>query len=84
MLRVRVQPRAGRDRIAGIHDGRLRVRIGAPPIDGRANAQLRRLIAKLFGVAPGRVVVLSGETCRDKQLLVKDPQSVPEVLRQEI
>lgn len=65
-IQVRVQPRARRDEIAGERDGRLVVRVTAPPVDGKANAALRKLLAKRLGVPPGSVTVVRGEGSRDK------------------
>jgi uncharacterized protein len=63
---VRVQPRARREEIAGERDGALIVRVTAPPVDGRANDAVRKLLAKRLGIAPGRVSVVRGATARDK------------------
>jgi uncharacterized protein (TIGR00251 family) len=68
---VRVQPRASRDEIAGMRAGALLVRVTAPPVDGKANAAVRRLLAKRLGVAAGRVTVVRGETARDKLIEVE-------------
>ncbi len=70
-LRVLVQPRAGRSELAGIHGDRLRVRLGAPPVDGAANDELCRLLAGLLDVARGRVVIQSGARGRRKTVLVE-------------
>jgi uncharacterized protein (TIGR00251 family) len=70
-LEVRVQPRAPRDEIAGERDGRLVVRVTAPPVDGRANDAVRKLLAKRLGVARGRVTVVRGEAGRDKLVEVE-------------
>ena len=67
-LAVRVQPRARRDEIAGQRAGALLVRVTAPPVEGKANEAVRRLIAKRLGVAPGNVTVVRGATSRDKLL----------------
>lgn len=77
ILRVRVQPRSGRDALAGVQDGRLRVRLAAAPVDGKANAGLRRLLAELFGVPPSAVLLEAGETARDKRLRVRAPWRLP-------
>ena len=69
-LEVRLQPRAARDAIAGERDGRTVVRVPAPPVDGRANDALRKLIAKRAGVAPSRVTIVRGERSRDKTVRV--------------
>jgi uncharacterized protein len=65
-LAVRVQARARRDEIAGERGGSLLVRVTAPPLEGRANAAVCRLIAKRLGLAPGRVAVVRGTSSRDK------------------
>lgn len=68
---VRLQPRASRDEIVGLRDGVLVVRVSAPPVDGRANKALCKLIARRAGVAPTRVAVVRGERARDKLVLVE-------------
>jgi uncharacterized protein (TIGR00251 family) len=70
-LAVRVIPRAARDEIAGERDGRLLVRVTAPPLESRANKALCRLIAKRAAVAPGRVAVVRGGRSRDKLVRVE-------------
>jgi uncharacterized protein (TIGR00251 family) len=65
-IRIRAQPRASRTEIVGEHGGALKVRVAAPPVDGAANDELVRHIAKRVGVAPSRVRVLSGDTGRSK------------------
>jgi uncharacterized protein len=74
-LRVRVQPRARRDELVGEREGALLVRVTAPPVDGRANDAVRKLVAKRLGVAPGRVEVGRGFGSRDKVLLVEGVDS---------
>ena len=63
---VRVTPRSGQDRIDGMRDGVLRVRLAAPPVDGRANEALVRFLARTLGVPPRDVRVARGETSRNK------------------
>jgi len=58
-------------------EGRFRVRITAPPVDGQANAHLREFLAALFGVAKSRVALLAGETGRDKRLRIIAPNRLP-------
>jgi len=69
-LDVRLQPRGGRDGIVGWRDDRLLVRVSAPPVDGRANAALRKLLAAELRVPKGRVAVVHGATSRDKVVAV--------------
>ena len=78
LLAVRVQPRASRDEIVGPLGEQLKVRITAPPVDGKANAHLCKYLAKAFGVARSAVSLESGETGRDKRLRIRSPQKLPE------
>lgn len=77
LLRVRAQPRASRDEWAGLQNDRFRVRITAPPVDGRANIHLRAFLAELFGVAKNQVTLLAGETGRDKRWRIAAPKQLP-------
>lgn len=70
-VRVRVVARARRDEIAGERDGRLVVRVTAPPVDGKANAAVCRLIADAYGVPKNRVTVVRGAKSRDKLVRVE-------------
>jgi uncharacterized protein (TIGR00251 family) len=70
-IAVRLQPRASRDEIVGLRDGTLVVRVSAPPVDGRANSALCKLIARRAGVAASRVSVVRGERSRDKLVEVE-------------
>ena len=68
---MRVIPRAARDELAGTRDGRLLVRVTAPPLDGRANAAVCALLAKAAGVPKGAVGVVRGERSRDKRVRIE-------------
>jgi uncharacterized protein (TIGR00251 family) len=70
-LSIFLIPRGGRDNIEGWVDGRLRVRVAAPPVDGRANEALIRLIARTLGLAPSKVAIIAGAQSRSKQLDVE-------------
>jgi uncharacterized protein len=70
-FRVRVTPRSNRDALEGEHDGALKVRLTAPPLDDRANEGLRRLIAEELGVTASAVKILSGVKARTKQVSVE-------------
>jgi uncharacterized protein len=69
-LALRVQPRSGKNEIAGERAGALLVRVTAPPVDGKANQAVRRLVAKRLGVPAGRVSIVRGESSRDKLIEV--------------
>jgi uncharacterized protein len=67
---VRVQPRASKSGVAGELDGVLKIRLAAPPVEGRANEELIRLLAELFDAPRQRVAILSGETSKNKVVIV--------------
>lgn len=69
VLAVRVTPKAARTRIVGEVEGELKITLNAPPAEGRANAELLRLLAKTYGVPKSRLAILSGETSRSKRIL---------------
>jgi uncharacterized protein len=70
-IRVRLRPGGMRDELLGMRDGILQARVSAPPVDGRANKALCRLIAKSAGVAPSKVSIARGEKSRDKLVRVE-------------
>ena len=78
ILRIRLQPRSSRNAIAGIMDECLKIRVNAPPVEGAANEACRNFLAKLLGIAKGRVQIISGSTSRQKQILLQglDTESV--------
>ena len=66
ILSVRVVPRSPRDGVAEYEGGVLRIRLNAPPVEGRANSALVRFLARALGVPRSQVTLLSGETGRNK------------------
>ena len=65
---VRVVPRASRTEAAGEHDGALRVRVAAPPVEGAANTELARFLARALGVRARDVEIVSGHASRLKRV----------------
>lgn len=76
-LFVRVQPKASSDAFAELQEERIKVRITAPPVDGKANEHLVKFIAKACGVAKSQVEIKSGETGRNKHICVSTPKRLP-------
>jgi uncharacterized protein YggU (UPF0235/DUF167 family) len=70
-IAVRLTARASKDELTGMRSGVLLARVSVPPVDGRANRALCRLIAKRVGVAPSRVSVARGTKSRDKLVRVE-------------
>ena len=85
-IEVRITPNASKDEITGkAEDGRLRVRIQSPPVDGAANKRLIRFIAKTAGVAKSKVRIVSGERSRDKALEIDgDEKEIIRCLKKEL
>ena len=67
---VLVQPRASRAQIGPLHDGRVKIAVTAPPVDGEANAAVIELVSKALGIAKRAVEVTAGATSRRKTLRV--------------
>lgn len=78
VLRLRIQPRASDDELCGPYGDRLKVRLTAPPVDGKANAHLCGFLAERCGVAASRVVLTAGATGRDKTVRIEAPTRLPE------
>ncbi len=72
VLEVRVQPRAARSEFAGTFGDRVKIRLNAPPVDGRANDALVAFLAAEFGVPRARVSIEHGLAGRDKRVRVRD------------
>ncbi len=70
-LEVRVRPRSSRSAVIGVREGALEIRVASPPVEGKANAAARDLLAKFFGVARSRVCLTAGEKSRRKIFLIR-------------
>jgi uncharacterized protein (TIGR00251 family) len=73
-LAVSVQPNAKRTAADGLHDGTLRVRLGAPPVDGKANQLLIDWLAGELGLPKRAVTLVRGDTSRRKWLAIDAPR----------
>ena len=70
VLELLVQPRASKTRVRGEHDGRLKIQLAAPPVDGEANAALVEFVAEALGVRKAEVAIVRGDTGRRKTVRV--------------
>jgi len=81
VLTLRVVPRSSKNKIDGLLGEALKVRIQAPPVEGKANAYLLKFLAKQWKVPRRNLVLLAGETGRNKRLEIVNP---PDELRKEL
>ena len=77
ILDAHIQPRASKDEIVGFHGDRLKIRITAPPVDGKANQHLVSFLANVFKVPKRNILLLAGETGREKRIKIISPKVMP-------
>ena len=70
IIRVYVAPRSSINKVVGEHNGSVKVALTAPPVEGAANKALVEFLAKVLGVPRASVVLVSGETSRNKSVAV--------------
>ncbi len=76
VFRIRVVPRASRCETAGIRDDAWRLRITAPPVEGKANGACIALLAELLGVKRAQVTIIAGQASRTKTVAVEGVKAV--------
>ena len=79
LIELSVQPGARRNGPAGVLDGRLKLSVSAPPVEGAANDAVVRFIARLLGIPKSRLAVIRGTSSRRKTLCCKD--CAPELIQ---
>jgi uncharacterized protein len=84
VLAIHLQPGSARDMLAGTHGERLKIKVTAAPVDGRANDHLIRYLARLFGVPCSRIDLLAGRSCRSKRVRIRRPGRLPDEIKDEI
>jgi uncharacterized protein (TIGR00251 family) len=72
-LAVRITPRASRNEVAEIlHDGTIRIRLTAPPAEGKANKALAKFLSDILSVPQSKIEIIVGKTGRDKLVSILD------------
>jgi uncharacterized protein (TIGR00251 family) len=79
VLRIHVQPGAKKTEAAGRHGDALKLRLAAPPVEGKANLALIEFLADAFGVPRRQVTLLSGEKSREKRVRIEAPLRRPDL-----
>ncbi len=84
-LFIKVQPKASKDELAEVLTDplcdRIKVRITAPPVDGKANKHLIRYLSAIFKVAKSAINIKNGETGRTKHLIIQSPKQLPKQIK---
>jgi len=83
VLEIRVLPRSSRCEIAGVQDGALKIKITAPPVEGKANKECVRFISDLLKIKKSAVSIIAGEKSKNKTVLVAGmtAQEIEKVIR---
>lgn len=86
IFKVRVQPRASANELAGVMKDAVKLRLTAPPVEGKANEACRAFLARLFSVTRAQVQILSGSTGRNKIIKVQgvSPEMALEIILSEM
>jgi len=77
ILACHIQPGAKKSELAGLHGERLKIRLHAPPVDGKANNELIRFLSQLFAVSKQSVSIESGDLSRQKRVRITNPVNCP-------
>ncbi len=80
ILTLYIQPNARQTEVAGTHNGALKIKIAAPPVDSQANIKLLQFLADTFKVGKKQIQLKQGEHARQKVVAILDPNAVPEAL----
>ena len=78
-INIRVQTCASRNELVSIQNEQLKIRITAPPVDGKANQQLIKFLAKTFGTKRRNILLLNGEASRNKRFQIQLPTKFPAI-----
>ena len=77
LLFCHLQPNASKNEFSGLHGDRLKIRIKAPAVDGKANAAIIEFLSREFSVAKNQVIIEQGELGRQKTIRIQSPQKIP-------
>lgn len=78
VLSLHVQPGAAHTAVSGTHGDALKIRLAAPPVEGKANAALLRYLAEAFAVPVRQVTLVRGDTSRQKTVRIDAPRARPD------
>lgn len=81
ILTCHLQPKASKTEAVGRHGDALKIRIKAPPVEGKANLELIRFLAKAFAVHKRDIKIISGELSRHKRVKITTPKVIPNYIK---
>lgn len=81
LLNCTIQPGSSEERVVGVVGQRLKIRLIAPPSDGKANTQLVKFLATQFDVKQKAITIVSGHGSRQKKLQIENPQVIPLLMK---
>jgi uncharacterized protein (TIGR00251 family) len=85
LFKILVQPRSSKNQIVGLHGDAIKVKITAPPVEGKANRACEQFVAKILRVPRSSVTIVAGHTGRSKQVLVSPGEDkAPDSLKKQI
>lgn len=84
VLTLHIQTGAKNTEAAGLHGDALRIKLAAAPVEGKANAALRKFLAKHFDVPLSRVILRQGDKSRHKVIIIQQSSCGPDVLYSEL
>lgn len=82
LLQLHIVPNARKTEIVGLHGDALKVKVHAPPVDGKANDEIIRFFSAISGVPKAQVQIASGELSKVKKILILGLQTLPQILGQ--
>lgn len=83
-IHVLAQPKASKSEIVDWHEGELKVRLAAPPVDGAANTALIEAFSKWCKVRKSAITLINGQTSRHKHITIDSPTVLPDILQQRL
>jgi len=84
IVQIAVQPGAKRSEFVGLHGNALKIRLQAPPVDGKANRCLIEFLAEQFATQRAQVELVSGATGRNKTVRITAPQRIPAAVAEQL
>lgn len=80
ILRVKAPTKASKDEFSEVLDNRLKIRITAPPINGKANQHLSKFLTRQFKLSQSQIALIAGDSARQKRFRIHAPKHIPNII----